>query len=136
MANASGAVVERIGGGGVLQTVVDLSFQVVPDSLPAGNYRITCSLYNTTSRTVLHETTHNVTRVDDDAEQPTAWVDEHQRLIHRGKPKFVIGLYMSWLPNDPGDPGWSTPAEDIDMISKSSFNSESFLHSRRHMCLY
>lgn len=30
---------------------------------------------------------------------------------------------MDRIPNDPGDPGWSTPAEDIDMIANSSFNT-------------
>ena len=123
LVDSSGAILETIGGG-ALQTVVDLTFKVVPDSLLAGEYSIICSLRNTTSGTVLHETVHNVTRIDDDVRQPSAWIDEQQRLIHRGKPKFVIGLYMSWIPNDPGDPDWSTPAEDINMISHSSFNSE------------
>lgn len=128
LSDASGATVETVGGG-ALQAVVDMYFRVVPDSLSAGNYSITCSLHNATSGAVLHQTVHSVTRVDDNARQPTAWIDEHQRLIYRGKPKFVIGLYMSWIPNDPGDPGWSTPAEDIDRISKSAFNSEQFSHA-------
>ena len=122
LAHTSGAVVETTGGG-ALGPVVDLSFKVVPDSLPAAAYTVTCSLRNATSGAVLHQTTHTVTRVDDNAPQPTAWIDEHQRLIHNGKPKFVIGLYMSWIPHDPGDPGWSTPAEDILMVGNSSFNT-------------
>jgi hypothetical protein len=122
LAHTSGAVVETTGGG-ALGPVVDLSFKVVPHSLPAGEYTVTCSLRNATSGAVLHQTTHTVTRVNDSAPQPTAWIDEHQRLIHKGKPKFVIGLYMSWIPHDPGDPGWSTPAEDILMIGNSSFNT-------------
>ena len=122
LAHASGAIVETTGGG-ALQSVVGLAFKVVPESLAAGEYTVTCSLRNATSGVVLQENTHNVTRVDDSAPPPTAWIDEHQRLIHKGKPKFVIGLYMSWIPNDPGDPGWSTPAEDIAMIGNSSFNT-------------
>ena len=122
LAHASGAIVETTGGG-ALQSVVGLAFKVEPESLAAGEYTVTCSLRNATSGTVLQQVMHNVTRVDDSAPQPTAWIDEHQRLIHRGKPKFVIGLFLSWIPNDPGDPGWSTTAEDIAMIGNSSFNT-------------
>ena len=118
----TGAIVETTGGG-VVHSAVDLAFKVSPTSLPVGDYTVTCSLRNASSGSVLTQSTHNVTRVDDNALQPTAWIDENQRLIHRGKPKFVIGLYMSWIPNDPGDPGWSTPAEDIDLIANSSFNT-------------
>jgi hypothetical protein len=118
----SGSVVETTSGG-ALQSVVDLAFKVSPESLDAGEYTVSCSLHNTSSGAVLHQMSHNVTRVADSAPQPTAWIDEHHRLIYKGKSKFVLGLYMSWIPDDPGDPGWSTPADDIDMIGNSSFNT-------------
>lgn len=95
LAHASGAILETTGGGAV-KSVVTLAFKIEPESLAAGEYTVTCSLRNATSGVVLQQATHNVTRVDDSAPQPTTWIDEQQRLIHKGKPKFVIGLYMSW----------------------------------------
>ena len=117
-----GAVVETTTVGAPLESVVDLAFKASPESLDAGNYIVSCSLRNASSGSVLDKTSHNVTRVADSAPEPTAWIDEHHRLIYKGKPKFVLGLYESWIPDDPGDPGWSTPADDIDMIRNSSFN--------------
>ena len=117
-----GAVVETTTVGAPLESVVDLAFKASPESLDAGAYIVSCSLRNASSGSVLDMTSHNVTRVADSAPEPTAWIDEHHRLIYKGKPKFVLGLYESWIPDDPGDPGWSTPADDIDMIRNSSFN--------------
>lgn len=118
-----GSAVVETTSGGALQSVVDLAFKLSPESLDAGEYTVSCSLRNASSGSVLHQMSHNVTRVADSAPQPTAWIDEHHRLIYKGKPKFVLGLYMSWIPDDPGDPGWSTRADDIDMIGNSSFNT-------------
>ena len=95
LAHANGAILETTGGGAI-QSVVTLAFKIEPESLAAGEYTVTCSLRNATSGVVMQQATHNVTRVDDSAPQPTTWIDEQQRPIHQRKPKFVIGLYMSW----------------------------------------
>jgi hypothetical protein len=74
--------------------VVDLRFKVVPSSLKAGAYTIACTVKNTSSGVVLNTTHHNLTRVDDSAPTPTAWLDDNHRLIYKNKPFFPLGLYL------------------------------------------
>ncbi len=90
---------------------LSLAFKTKPASLSAGNYTVNCTLRNTTSGHVFNTSAHSVERVADGGTSPTAWFDEDQRLIHKGKPLFPIGLYLS-----------EVDATDLATISQSKFN--------------
>lgn len=123
LSNTTGKVVEILRTvGRDLSSSMTITFAVTPESLDAGNYTVAISLLNVTSGIVLHSNTHGIVRVEDTALSPTAWIDEQKRLIYKGKPFFVIGLYLSWLENDPGDLTSHNKTFDIDLIGKSLFN--------------
>ena len=91
---------------------VDIAFtKTTPASLAAGEYTITTVLRNTSSGAALHTTTHNLSRVDDTAPQPTSWIDDDQRLIYKDKPLFPLGLYLS-----------SVNQQNLTAIGNSKFN--------------
>jgi hypothetical protein len=96
---------------GQIKPALTIAFKSKPASLAAGDYLVNCTLRNTTSGEVLSSTNHTVTRVVDGAEPPTAWFDEQQRLIHNGKPRFPLGLYLGAITSD-----------DLALIGKSKFN--------------
>jgi hypothetical protein len=97
--------------GDKMQPMVTVTFKTAPASLAAGQYVVRCTLQNKTIGLTYNTTIHSVTRVAHGATAPTAWFDENQRLIHNGKPKFPLGLYLG-----------SVTTKYLETISKSKFN--------------
>ena len=95
-----------------VKPALNVTFKTAPASLAVGQYIVTCRFRNASSGALLNVSSHNLTRVASSATQPTAWFDEQQRLIHNGKPKFVLGLYME-----------HANASDLAIIGKSKFNT-------------
>ena len=84
-------------------------FDVPADSLAVGDYTLELQLLDRDGNQ-LDTAEHRLTRVPDDFE-PVAEIDEHQRLIVRGKPFFPIGMYCGRL-NE----------KDLKVFSDSAFN--------------
>lgn len=101
-----------IAGDGQIQPIVNLTFKTPPLSLQVGQFIVNCSLRNSSSGEILSSTNHSLTRVADDAPEPTVWLDGHQRLIRHGRPTFPLGLYLS-----------TVSSEDLATISQSKFNT-------------
>jgi hypothetical protein len=95
-----------------VKPLLNVTFKTAPASLRQGQYVVTCRFRNASSGKLLNVSSHNLTRVASSAIQPTAWFDEQQRLIHNGKPKFVLGLYME-----------HASATDLAIIGSSHFNT-------------
>lgn len=99
-------------GADEIKPELTLVFKTKPASLSVGTYTINCTLRNATNGHVFNTSAHSVERVDDGSTSPTAWLDEDQRLIHKGKPLFPIGLYLS-----------EVNPTDLATIGQSKFNT-------------
>ena len=84
-------------------------FDVPTGSLAVGDYTLRLRLLDQSGKE-LDTAEHRLTRVPDDFE-PVAKIDEHHRLIVRGKPFFPIGMYCGRL-NE----------KDLKIFSDSRFN--------------
>ena len=99
-------------GADQIKPELTLTFKTKPASLAVGKYTVNCTLRNTTNGRVFNTSAHSVERVADNSTAPTAWFDEDQRLIHKGKPLFPLGLYLSTITQT-----------DLATIGKSKFNT-------------